>query len=104
MDILKQYDEYLTSNLNEIMVDYNEWYRINYGCGVYDYHKFMYELFIHTIKSFIEHYDKHSNHQTISMNDLKRTFNNNKCVIDLWHGVRECMIDDKLREIDSDFQ
>ena len=103
MEILKQYDEYLTSNLNEINDDVM-FSNPNYNGIDCDWHEYMRDLYKYSIKSFIECYN--IDIQTIMpyRYDFKRTFNNNIRVIDWLNGVRELMMDAKLREIDSDFQ
>lgn len=103
MDILKQYDEYLTSNLDEIcedLVDINP----NYSDIDYDWHEFMRDLYKYSIKSFIECYNIDIETIKPYRYDFKRTFNNNANIITMWNSVRELMIDCKLREMDSDFQ
>lgn len=103
MDILKQYDEYLTTNLDEIHDDLmfsNPIYR----CVDCDWHEYMRDLYKYSIKSFIDCYNVDI--QTIMpyRYDFKRTFNNNSNVIHAYDVAREMMMDCKLREIDSDFQ
>lgn len=103
MEILKQYDEWLTNNLDEISNDLI-CHNPNYSCMDANWHEFMNELYKYSIESFIKHYN--IDIQTIKpyRDDFKHTFNNNGCVIIELVGIRELMIDSKLRDIDSDFQ
>ena len=103
MDILKQYDAYLTNNLDELHDDVM-CVNPNYRCVDCDWHAYMVDLYKYSIKSFIEHYN--IDIQTIMpyRYDFKHTFNNNGCVINVWKCARELMVDSKLCGIDSDFQ
>ena len=102
MDILKQYDVYLTSNLG-VIHDYVVWDNPIYRGIDCNWHEYMRDLYKYSIQSFIE--CNNIDIQTIMpyRDDFKRTFNSNPRVIDAWDSVRELMIDQKLREIDSDF-
>lgn len=103
MEMLKQYDEWLTNKLDEIHDDLVFIKPIYRGIDC-DWHEYMRDLYQYSIKSFIDWYEIPI--QTIKpyRDDFKRTYNNNGRVIDWLNGVRELMIDSKLREIDSDFQ
>lgn len=103
MDILKQYDEYLTNNLDEIhddVVYVNPIYRDN-DC---DWHTYMVDLYKYSIQSFIDWYQ--IDIQTIMpyRDDFKRTFNSNTNVINAYNSVKQLIIEHKLREIGSDFK
>ena len=102
MDILKQYDEYLTSNMDEIgdYVNDDQYYN-GIDC---DWYKYMHDLWKYSFHSFIKHHHIDIKSTIPYLDDLKRTFNNNGCVNIVWNNVREMIIDQKLREIDSDFQ
>lgn len=103
MEILKQYDEWLTNQLDEILNDVvyvNPIYRGN-DC---DWHEFIRDLYKYSIQSFIDWYNIDLQTLMPYRYDFKRTFNNNGRVICILDNVRELMIEQKLNEIDSDFQ
>jgi hypothetical protein len=102
MDILKQYDEYLTSNLNELSNDLSA--TTHYSCVDANWHEYMRDLYKYSIESFIEDYNIDIHTIMPYRDDFKRTFNRHPRVIDAWNSVRELMIDSKLRDLDSDFQ